>query len=215
MLPGMNVPAGFMGSGEDYLWSFATGESLLSTSLVINKPTGVVVGDELLAIMISSNDTVTFTGDSGWSEIIDHGGTPSLRLARLIAGGSEPLSYTFTASSSVTCVGHIIALRGVSYDTAAGAVTGKTGDGFLNIAGITAAGGIIIAAVATNQTATSIAHSTPTGMTKIATTIKSGSGQPGLSTFWQNVGAGATGTRTSSLTNGTVESAGILVSYAV
>jgi hypothetical protein len=74
-------------------------------------------------------------------------------------------------------------------------------------------GGLLIAAVVTNQTATDIAHSTPSGMVKIANTTIPFALQPAITTFFQSMPSGATGTRTTAITNGTVENAGILIGF--
>jgi hypothetical protein len=208
----MSGLGGLIGTPEVFI-GFKSAAATSTTTLAIDKPAGTASGDVLLAVLCSSTDSVTFTGASGWTEIYDSGGAPSLRLARLTAGGSEPSSYTFTASSSVALVGQIICLRGLQFDTAGAAMSTLTGDGNLVIGGITAAGGLLIAAAVSNQTATNIAHSTPSGMVRIATTTIPFVEQPGLSTFFQNIAAGATGTRTTAVTGGTVESGGILVGF--
>jgi hypothetical protein len=88
-------------------------------------------------------------------------------------------------------------------------VATRADDGGLAIDGITAAGGVLIAAVATRDADGPLTHSTPTGMVRVAKTGNA----PGLSTFWQNIGVGATGTRTSTIAGATYsqDNGGILI----
>jgi hypothetical protein len=76
-------------------------DNSLGTALVIPIPSGVAAGNFMLAIM-AAQVAETFTGDTGWNEIADYGSNPGLRAAWKLAGGSEPSSYTFTASISST-----------------------------------------------------------------------------------------------------------------
>jgi hypothetical protein len=211
MLPGMSGIGGFAATDPYFFQSYTAGESALSTSLTLDKPVGTVSGDLLVALMTSSSDGITFTGASGWTEILDSAATPSLRAAYLVAGGSEPSNYTFTASSSSTCVGHILCFRGLQFDVASASMSTLTGDGGLSIAAITAAGGILIAAAASNQAAGAITHSTPAGFTKVATTIKTTNGQPAISSFYKTVSAGSTGSVSTTVGGTTVENGGILI----
>ena len=86
------------------------------TTLVINKPTGTIEGDLMVAFM-GSPASVTWTGATGWTEVADQGASPSTRIAYKVAGGSEPSSYTFTTSVSAnTPSGSIVSIEGGSYD---------------------------------------------------------------------------------------------------
>ena len=210
MLPGLCMPAGLLASGVSYFQSHATGGANVSASLAINKPTGTVSGDILVALM-GAQSGPTWTGDTGWTERVDHGADPSLRLATLGAGGSEPSSYTFTSSFLTVSSGLIACFRGLQYDTIGGAVSTLTGDGTLTISGITAAGGILIAAVISNDASGSIAHSTPSGFVKIATVISPVNAYVGASLFYKEVAAGSTGSVATDITGTTGENAGILI----
>lgn len=192
--------------GPSYI-SYSSGEGYLSTSLVINKPSGVLSGDLLVAAMVGS----TFTGASGWTEKIDQGAAPALRIATLTAGGSEPSSYTFTAASGVNTVGQIICLRNAQFDVLGASVTTLSGDGNLVITAVTSAGGIILAFVATDSASSTIGHTTPSGMTLINTKTHSVVGYPVLSSFVQEVASGSTGTRTSTTSGTTTTNGGILM----
>ena len=211
MLPGLMLPAGLMGTDNTGFQSYASGTVTNSASLVINKPTGTVSGDTLVAVMADQNGS-TWTGASGWTERVDQGASPGFRVAMLTAGGSEPSSYTFTSSIGITISeGMILCFRGFQYDTIGGAVSTLSGDGTLAISGITAAGGILLALAASNQASGSIAHTTPTGFVKVATSISSPTTSVGVSAFYKQVAAGATGSVSTDVSGTTVDSGGILL----
>jgi hypothetical protein len=87
-----------------------------TTTLAIGKPAGTQQGDLMVAFM-AVNGNCTWTGDSGWTEVIDQGATPSLRVAYLVAGASEPSSYTFTFSKDESKSSGVIAtFRNAAYD---------------------------------------------------------------------------------------------------
>lgn len=206
MLPGLVAPAGFIGAGAGYLGS-TSAEAYSTTTLTINKPAGVVSGDILVAFMSNSGTARTWTGDTGWTEAIDQGASPSLRTAYKVLDGSEGSSFTFTASGSTNSVGCILAYRGLAWDTIGASVSTRSGDGALAITGITAAGGILIAAVASAEFVVVPTISTPTGMTLLATKTHSVSNNM-ISVFDQSVSPGSTGTRSSTIGGGTTYTAG-------
>lgn len=191
MLPGLASAMGGFPT-RSYVQAVATGSG--SGTVAISKPTGTVDGDIMVAVMFGGNGG-TWTGDSGWTEIIDQGATPNLRAAYKVASG-EGASYTFTYSGSGAEIGFIATLRGLQYDTASASVTTLNGDGSLAITGITAAGGVLIAAYALFN-GTSLAASTPSGMVPL---VSESPGSRAIFGFWQEVAAGATGTWASSIT---------------
>lgn len=82
-------------------------------TLTINKPADTVEGDFLIVFLESDNST-SWTGDTGWTEIFD----TNLRIAYKVATSSEGASYTFTAASASTALrGCILCYRGAAYDT--------------------------------------------------------------------------------------------------
>lgn len=212
MLPGMSASAGFMSTANDPFWSSASAEVTFATGLTINKPSGVVSGDTLVAIVAGGG--VTWTGDTGWTEAIDQGALPGIRVAYKTAGGSEGASYTFTGSSSSTKFGIILCYRGVSWDVIGASVTTLTGDGALAISGVTSGAGtddgVLLAAVASFDTVTAT-HSVPSGMRLIASHRESVNNRL-LSIFAQTISGGATGTRSSTIGGGTSsDNGGILI----
>lgn len=206
MLPGM--ASGNAYGGVTLLQAVATGTAGGVSALAINKPTGTVDGDIMVAVMANGNGT-TWTGDTGWTEIIDQGAHPYLRAAYKVAS-SEGSSYSFTGGTG-TKTGFIATFRGFQYDTVSSSVTTLLGDGSLAITGITAAGGILIAAYAMPSGNTLQTSSTPSGMLSLA--AASSAGVTDIFGYWQQIAAGATGTRSSTLgdSSGTFNNGGILI----
>lgn len=89
--------------GKGTAWSTTSN----ATSYVINRPSGVVSGDLMVAtVAISDTVIATLTAPSGWTvvrQITEVDGTASLRFAVLkrTAGGSEPSSWSGTLSATV------------------------------------------------------------------------------------------------------------------
>ena len=88
-------------------------------TLTINKPTGTVVNDLMVAVMADTGAAETWTGATGWTEIADQNASPNLRVAYKVAGASEASSYVFTRSGVVTefLSGCILTYRYAAYDT--------------------------------------------------------------------------------------------------
>ena len=76
-----------------------------SGSLVITKPSGVVSGDLLVAVLMNGG-SATISAPAGWTAIREDteiNGT-NQRIFYKVAGGSEGADYTFTASQNLTGV---------------------------------------------------------------------------------------------------------------
>jgi len=82
----------------------------------ISKPTGTQQGDLVVALCAAATGR-TWTGDTGWTEVIDQGSAPSIRVAYKLAGASEPANYTFTLSASTNASGVVVTFRNAAYDT--------------------------------------------------------------------------------------------------
>lgn len=96
-----------------------------SATIVINKPSGVVQNDLMVAI-VTANDTgaaKTFTGPTGWTEAGEFGG---LAVYYKTAGASEGSNYTFTCSAVQTISGIIMAFRNAAWDLIGTSATGLT-----------------------------------------------------------------------------------------
>lgn len=82
-----------------------------ATTIVVNKPSGVVSGHVLLAAITANN--MTFTPPSGWTEFNNAGTSIRTHLFYKVAGDSEPSNYTFTSSGAAPILGTIAAWSGV------------------------------------------------------------------------------------------------------
>lgn len=181
--------------------SFASTPQTNTTTLVINKPAGVVSGMLLVALMATASVSGrTWTGDAGWNERIDQGAQLDLRIATLVAGGAEPASYTFTVSGAATLItGMILAFERATYDTI-GAIGTATGGANCVAPSINCSlPGLLLAIYGIDPS-----PSAPAGMTSLAS-------YPSFSVFSQFSNIGATGTRTTTPFS-TGDLAGILVS---
>lgn len=115
----------------------ATTASSTSTSLTINKPTGVVTGDVMLVNIAKENNTANDPSLSGWTLVA--GGAingSDIRGAVLykVATSSEPSSYTFALGAGTNdAVGTIVAFYGVdTYGSTPFDVTGTMGLSTIN-----------------------------------------------------------------------------------
>ena len=122
------------GTGTAIAFRAATNKTSVGasvSSLVINKPSGVVSGDVMLAAIVTGNVDVGAITCAGWTQVrqIDDG----LRMVifRKTAGGSEPANYTFSWGTARKAVGGIVAFSGVNGTTPIQAENGvdETGTG--------------------------------------------------------------------------------------
>jgi hypothetical protein len=86
------------------------------STVVVDRPTGTVEGDLMVGFCLSDN-TGSWTGDTGWTEVLDFNGGAALRIAYKVATASEPSSYTFTYTASRVLRGAILTYRNAQYDT--------------------------------------------------------------------------------------------------
>jgi hypothetical protein len=191
------------GMGGLVLVAYAAASTNSASSLTIDKPTGTVDGDILVAFK-GGNDAagVTWTGASGWTERVDQAALPNIRVATKTAS-SEGASYTFTPSSTNAYGGIVLAFRGAAYD-AIGSVVTRSGDGSLVVTGFTSAAGLSLLFVYVDDEP-SPTISTPAGYTEIASWSDFAST---MKVFQKNVAAGATGSATSTIGGATGDTAG-------
>ncbi len=142
-----------------------------ATTLVINKPAGVVADDFLIA-GVTVRDNPTITAPTGWTLVRKDPLIPNpldppeitQAIYYKVAGGSEPASYTWTFSTSQKASGGILAYSGVDNLNPINAHSGATGSGMA----MTAPGVITTVNDATIVGFFGIARSTgitpPTGM---------------------------------------------------
>lgn len=105
--------------GSDIIAIVANASQRATTStLTISKPTGTQTGDLMVCVIVSqtsaNNFGGTWTGDTGWTEVVDSDG---IRIAYKTAGAGEGSSYTFTPSGVQYSYGAIITLRNAVWDT--------------------------------------------------------------------------------------------------
>lgn len=176
-------------------------------SLVINKPSGTVEGDLMVAFMMGgSTATQTWTAPAGWTEVLDQGAKPNTAIAYKVAGASEGASYTFTASASNnTQTGCILTYRYAAYDTIGTLVTAANPLVLTSISP-TLSQSILLAFGA--REAASITIGTPTSMTARVTDSDASLGSYKVAD--QIVAKGPTGTR-SMTTGSTTSVAGIML----
>lgn len=175
-----------------YIGIASYGSDTATTTITINKPTGTVEGDLMIAVMVS-DEARTWTGDTDWTEVRD--GAP--RIAYKVAGASEPSSYTFTCALSRRSRGVILTYRNAVYDTIGAVDTSSP----YSPAGITMSDtGRLIGVICKSDTA-GTTFTLPSSMTsRTNSTIVT----PRIAIGDEAVSAGATGSRTftsSSTTN--------------
>lgn len=99
--PVTTLPISFVGKGTAWATSSNT------TSFTINRPSGVVSGDLMLAAVLIADSVVpTITAPSGWTVVRQFTSSDSFASARMAilkrtAGSSEPTSWTGTLSATV------------------------------------------------------------------------------------------------------------------
>jgi hypothetical protein len=112
--------------------SFATTVNpAAATTVVVNKPAGVIAGDVMYATVLSFPQVSGVHATSpGWTDVAfidDAGGINSLTVLRKVAGGAEPATYTFTGNASPNMQnGALLALIGVNNTTPEDAVATVT-----------------------------------------------------------------------------------------
>lgn len=189
----------------EFVASASTQNTSNSNTLTINKPTGTVEGDLMVAVMADGSSSESWTGDTGWTEVADQGTTkPSLRLAYKVAGASEGASYTFTHLRSASLSGCILTYRYAAYDTIGSFTTGTDP---LILPGISPSESQSILIAAGARFSPSITLGTPTSMTARA---KVEGAEPSYIVCDQTVAKGPTGTRSMS-TGSTNNVSGIML----
>lgn len=177
------------------------------STFAVALPSGVQPGDILIAVC-QSNSSLTWSGDTGWTELVDMGSLPSLRIAIKTAGPSEPSSYTFGTSLSKTSNAHIVAVRGGTFD-AIGIV--ETAQDPLPARSISVAKKDSLLLACFSSASSSVTPTTPSGMGLVA--VDSNSIAPSSAVFSEVVQAGASGSRSSSM-GSTTGVAGVLLSIS-
>lgn len=192
----------------EFVASASAQTTISVTTLTVNKPAGTLEGDLMVAVMCSDGLTnATWTGDIGWTEIVDQALQPNVRIAYKAAGGSEPSSYTFTSTNTSTKSGAIITYRYAAYGTISGTIT--TGGNPLVLTNISPSESQSILLAFGARAAASITLGTPTSMT--ARVTDNNATAPSYIVCDQPVAKGPTGARSMS-SGSTSNVAGIMLS---
>lgn len=105
-----------------------------TSTLTINRPTGVVAGDVLVAVITArGGNTVTITAPTGWQVVrrTNAGGTLVQAVFFRVVTATEPASYTWGLAPAQRVGGAILGYRGVSLSQPVDVSSGGTGNGTL------------------------------------------------------------------------------------
>lgn len=175
-------------AGLSLVGAKSTPTATASTSIVGSMPANVQSGDVLIAVMVGAN-SATWTQPGGWSEAVDDS---NIAISTRTAGGSEPSSYTFTASASTTATVTILAFRGCTYDgIGAFGAYGSSGAPTITAPSRTQVGGGITLAIC-YVLVSGGTFTTPTGCSLISAYSVSGFGST-IYVYSKAANAGATG----------------------
>jgi len=180
-------------STPTYIGSQTTQNTVAGATVVINKPSGTAEGD-LMVVFLTADGNQTYTEPSPWVEVLDPSGNPPTVIAYLVAGASEPSSYTFTGNQNTKLLsGSILTFRGAAYDTVGVSTNGSSSP--ISPAGITVStdgsrliGFCVVATASITMTESNSLMS--------ALVVENDSTKSSYAIFDQIVASGATGTRT-------------------
>ncbi|MGH7313504.1 MAG: PQQ-binding-like beta-propeller repeat protein [Candidatus Rokuibacteriota bacterium] len=180
-----------------------------SLTLTINRPTGTVQDDVMIATIGFRPNTATITPPSGWTLVRrtdNAGGTPSsLAVYRKVAGSSEPSNYSWSFSTSAGSAGGIMTFAGVDTGSPVNADNGQNTPASLthSTPSITTsdANTMLVASFSFGSSAT---WTTGSGMTEAVDVMSQGQGCCGqsLAAYYIAQGAaGGTGAKTATASN--------------
>lgn len=168
-----------------------------AASIAINKPTGTVEGDLMIAVLNGTQGASDANfASTGWAILyaFDNGTDSSQAVLYKVAGASEGSSYTFTNGGNI--VGSIVTYRNASMGLYSQYVANTAGS-TITLSGLTIpTSGCLLFAFCGDKDATPF--STPSGMTSVVSNTSNG----GYALFSEPRDAGATGTRASTATGG-------------
>ena len=175
-------------------------------TLTVNKPTGTLSGDVMLASITVVTNTSTVTAPAGWGLVQSvnqtNGNTSRLYTYYKVAGAAEPASYAWTFSgANVGTVGGIASFTGVDtaspIDASASQTTASSTSHTAPSVTTTVAGDML---VTIHSFASSRTWTPPGGMTEAVDRYsRNGTGGSGVSlgmNYEARPATGATGTRT-------------------
>lgn len=212
----------------------AASPSTGSTAAAVAKPSGLAVGDLLLAFQIADNDgtLANMTGPDGWdmiaSQAAQSGGQPAMKVWQQVATSTETAASSFTfevGSGNIFCSVGLIAIAEDTFDPADPLFVGPVFQ--INAASSTShtapsigsgvTNGLLITAHGTDQGgASSCSYTPPSGMTeRVDTAAASGWTCLEVNTLVLASG-GATGAKTATCTaNRPATSVSLIVAPAV
>jgi len=179
-------------------------------TLTINKPTGTVQDDVMIASIGVRPNTATITPPSGWTLVRRINNTnstaSSLAVYSRVAGASEPASYAWAFDTSAGSAGGIQTFSGVDTTTPIDVENGQN-----TASGLTHATPDVTTTVANTMIVTSHSFATsatwtpPTGMTEgfdvASLAVPNVAGQSTEGNFALQSAAGPTGTKTATASN--------------
>jgi hypothetical protein len=195
----------------EFVASATTQNGTTGTNLVINRPTGTIEGDLMVAVMASNGALTGGWTDTTFTEAADQGAvSPSLRVAYKVAGASEPSNYTFSSADTDIKAGSIVTYRFASYNSISAFVTGADP---LILTGATAAASqsILLAIGARAAANVTVLSTQPRGMTFVVANTDATA--PSFGVASQVVPAGPTGF-VARITGSTTDVAGLLITLS-
>jgi hypothetical protein len=179
-------------------------------SLTINKPSGTVEGDVMIASIAVRPDTAAITAPANWTLVrrVDNANpnANSLAVYYKVAGASEPADYTWTFSTSTGSAGGIQSFSGVDQGNPIDVESGQN-----TASGLTHATPSVITTVTNTMLVTSHAFTSsatwtpPGGMTEVfevaSETVPAAAGISIEGNYVIQAAAGATGAKTATAGN--------------
>jgi len=188
----------------------ASAKATGNASVTINKPTGTANNDLMIAfVFMDSGLNRTWTPPSGWTEVLDMNSPPNITVAYKIAGASEPANYTWSPSGTGGCAGTIVTYSNASYDKIGTVSTTMVGS-VQTASGITlAASGSTLFAFFCNSN-TGVTWSSPTS--GLSSLVSNSTTYGSYVLYSQdNVGSGATGDKSATVSSTSGERGYVLV----
>lgn len=173
--------------------SAQTQNASAGTSISISTPSAVAVGDLLVALLSSEGNCHPWNQPTGWTLVTDST-YRDMALIWRVADGSEGSSLAFTCTNSYRLSGTVVAYRNAAFDVLGAYATENDDPVVAPQITVSFANSLLMAFY--RRRASSITFSVPSGMSTVATDADATN--PSWRVFSEAVGAGATGTRSSS-----------------
>lgn len=188
---------------------FVAGHSSVNTGTGIGISGGAqnLIGDLLVSLAASDGSNAVWSTPAVFAKTYDPGSGADVAAFQGFSAHNGNWGYSTSTSTSNNKAFACLVFRGAAFALAGSGAT-RSGTGNLVLPSITMPeGGILIALIGSANAAAT--HSVPTGMTQGAQTP--GIGYPRITGFLEEVGAGASGSRTVSVGGTPGNSAGLLM----